>query len=151
MTKEDKNSFDHTGSSFDQFLAEEGILAEVEAAARERIRASIEETQRDTCHKYGASYFAVSGDSKLGFAASTEGNIPINGLRHPPSRDTSGWFLWCGTEFSEAADFFVPLHVWHVYEKYPNLTTLLGLPPGYRFLVDGECVDVWYDARLLEV
>jgi antitoxin HicB len=39
---------DHTGSSFDSFLEEEGILEEVEAAAMERVtawqRAEVEKT-----------------------------------------------------------------------------------------------------------
>ena len=37
MTTRKKASFDHTGSSFDSFLEEEGILEEVEAAAIKRI------------------------------------------------------------------------------------------------------------------
>jgi len=40
--------FEHTGSSFDSFLEEEGILDEVEAAAMERVtawqRAEVEKT-----------------------------------------------------------------------------------------------------------
>ncbi len=164
MTEDSK--IDYTGSSFDSFLEEDGILEEVDATARERVRAwqeatssnraqllqtSVEILQQATCKKYGAQHVRVSGDSKLGFAASTKGRLPINGMRNPPSGDTSGWYLWCGTEFSDAPDFFVPLHVRHVYEDYPEIASLLGLPPGYRFLLAGEYLDVWYDSSLLNV
>lgn len=37
MTTRKKAPFDHTGSTFDSFLAEEGILEEVEAAAIKRV------------------------------------------------------------------------------------------------------------------
>ena len=35
--KSEEVGFDHTGSTFDSFLEEEGILEEVEAVAKERI------------------------------------------------------------------------------------------------------------------
>jgi hypothetical protein len=75
----------------------------------------------------------------------------VNGLRHPPATDTSGWYIWFGEEFSTEADFFVPLHVSHVCEECPELIRLLGLPPGYRFLLAGGYVDVWFDPQLLSV
>ena len=37
MTTRQKAAFDHTGSSFDSFLDEEGILEEVEAVAVKRV------------------------------------------------------------------------------------------------------------------
>ena len=65
--------------------------------------------------------------------------------------ETSGWYIWCGEEYSKASDFFSPTHAKHIYKEYPTLTKYLGLPPGYRFLIAGDYVDVWYDASLLEV
>jgi hypothetical protein len=72
-------------------------------------------------------------------------------LRHPVADDISGWYLWCGEEFSSAKDFFQPIHARHIYEEFPEIVKLLGLPPGYRFLLAGEYLDVWYDAALLGV
>ena len=87
----------------------------------------------------------------MGFALSTKGKPPINGLRHPPHGDTNGWYVWCGEEFSQQRDFFQPLHARHVYEDLPEVTKLLGLPAGYRFLLAGNYLDVWYDPSLLDV
>jgi hypothetical protein len=113
--------------------------------------AQIEEDQRAFNSQQSAVYLASPPESKLGFASSTKGPMPLNGLRHRPQGSTNGWYLWCGQEFSDAADFFQPLHTRHVYEAYPQAVKLLGLPPGYRFLLAEDYVDVWYDASLLNV
>jgi len=48
-------------------------------------------------------------------------------------------------------DFFVPLHVEHLSEYLPTAVEYLDLPPGYRFLIDGEShEDVWLDPSLME-
>jgi hypothetical protein len=111
----------------------------------------IEEMQREVCRKYKAAFIAASDDSIIGFAKSTKGLTPINGLRHPPAGESNGWYIWCGETFSDADDFFVPLHTRHLNEDYPQITALLGLPPGYRFLLAGDSLDVWYDSLLMVV
>jgi hypothetical protein len=110
-----------------------------------------EDSQHAFCAARGIECVPASGDGKLGFALSTRGRIPINGLRHPVTCDTNGWYLWCGEEFSQASDFFVPWHAKHVFEEFPEITKLLGLPPGYRFLLAGDYLDIWYDQALLNV
>ncbi len=94
---------------------------------------------------------APPAESKTGFAATSKGKLPVNGLRNPPGQTTSGWFIWCGEQFSEEPDFFAALHTYHLYEDYPEITKLLGLPPGHRFLLSGDYLDVWFDPQLLEV
>ena len=75
---------------------------------------------------------------------------PVHGLRHQPTGDTSGWYVWTG-ELSEAPDFFVPLHAEHLLEKVPQLGTYLGLPPGSRFLLAPGHEDIWTDTSLLDI
>jgi hypothetical protein len=36
-------------------------------------------------------------------------------------------------------------------EKLPILADLLALPPGYRFLTNGNHRDIWFDEKLLHV
>src|SRR5436190_1541333 len=96
--------------------------------------------QQELCHQHNASYVEAADESISGLAISTEGLLPLNGLRHPLTQDASGWFIWCGQAFSEKDDFFQPTHTRHLYEKYPLIAPLLGLPPGYRFLQAGEYV-----------
>ncbi len=90
--------------------------------------------------------------STVGIALSTLGKQPINGLRHNAAGTSNGWYIWCGTEFSEAPDFFSPLHIEHMAEYVPQAIEYLDLPPGYRFLIDGSNYeDIWFDKSLLEV
>lgn len=77
------------------------------------------------------------------------GHPPLNGLRHPQEGDTSGWYLWAGTDLSDEPDFFVPLHVEHLEEWCPEAIPFLALPPGWRFLVAPGIEDVWEDLSLL--
>lgn len=111
----------------------------------------IEEQQKALCRERSVAYVPAAPDSKLGFALKTIGRNPLNGLRHPPQEDTNGWYLWCGEMLSSDSDFFAPLHTRHLAEKCPEALRFLGLPPGYRFLVSGDYIDVWYDPELLKV
>ena len=112
--------------------------------------AHIERDQRAFCSEWSAHYLACSALSKIGFALSTKGEVPINGLRHPPQGDTTGWYLWCGEEWSDSPDFFQPIHTHHLYTDFPNVVRFLGLAPGYRFLLAEDHLDVWYDPSLLK-
>ena len=107
--------------------------------------------QQPVCEWVGALPQPPRPLSKLGLALSTLGQKPIHGLRLQPTETTNGWYVWCGGEMSDNQDFFSPLHVEHIKEHLPAAVEYLNLPPGYRFLIDGENFeDVWFDASLLE-
>lgn len=76
--------------------------------------------------------------------------VPLNGLRHTRGGGASGWYIWGGTELSEAADFFQPVHVHHLSEQCPAALPYLALPPGFRFLVAPGHEDVWEDPTLVD-
>jgi hypothetical protein len=106
--------------------------------------------QEDVCRRYGAEPMAASADRKLGIAENVrQGVRPLNGLRHPPEGDTTGWYIWGGESLSNDPNFFVPLHVGHLDEWCPEVKKFLALPPGWRFLKNGDIEDVWFDATLL--
>ena len=111
----------------------------------------IEEVQRAVCKQFSADYLPSLPDETVGFANSTAGQLPINGLRHPPTVGASGWYIWCGESFSEARDFFEPRCTYHFYDERHEVVRLLGLAPGWRFLLAGDYLDVWFDATLLTV
>jgi hypothetical protein len=88
--------------------------------------------------------------SKVGIASNVRnGLVPLNGLRHQPVGETNGWYIWAGTELSDAADFFDPLHVEHVARRCPEVLPYLALPPGWRFLIAPGHEDVWFDQSLI--
>ena len=114
--------------------------------------ASIEPIQREVCKRFAAEFLPCSDGEKLGIAEGVrQGLLPINGLRHRPSGDTSGWYVWAGEEISDATDFFVPLHIEHLDEWCPQVKMYLGLAPGWRFLIAEGHEDVWFDSALLDV
>jgi hypothetical protein len=108
-------------------------------------------SQREICQKYGAECVPLDLGLKLGVSENFfSGELPINGLRHPPEGNTCGWYLWAGEELSDAEDYFKPMHVSHLAERCPEVIPYLGLPAGWRFLTAGEYEDVWFDEKLLE-
>lgn len=107
--------------------------------------------QRNICEKYQTVFFNTSDDLKVGISLNVKlGLQPINGLRHQPSGDTSGWYIWAGEELSDAPDFFKPLHILHIKDWCPEIEKYLALPPGWRFLIADGYEDVWFDETLLD-
>ncbi len=107
--------------------------------------------QIEVCKRYNASYLESPLNLKVGISQNVKTGIwPINGLRHPPEGDTTGWYIWRGEEFSDDPNFFVPLHVEHLVNWRPEIIKFLGLAPGWRFLMgEDNYEDVWNDPTLL--
>jgi hypothetical protein len=112
----------------------------------------LEELQQATCKRLGAAFCPSPLQAKVGIANNVRTGLkPINGLRHPIVGDSTGWYIWAGETISNAADYFIPLHVTHLDQWCPAIKKYLGLPPGWRFLVADEYEDVWFDESLLKV
>jgi hypothetical protein len=113
--------------------------------------AQVQNEQRKVCERFRAPFDPADLELKIGIANNfSSGLLPLNGLRHPATDTTSGWYLWAGEELSEADDFFKPVHGYHLLERNAAVLKYLGLQPGWRFLVAGDYEDVWFDAKLLE-
>lgn len=111
-----------------------------------------EEAQKLLCARFGAKYFRCDESLKVGISRDFDRlKFPINGLRHPPEGDTTGWYIWSGKDFLYDTDFFVPLHAAHLHGRCPELVKYLGLGPGWRFLFAPGHEDVWFDANLLKI
>jgi hypothetical protein len=111
---------------------------------------TITETQAELCRRVGADHLPAKGYQKLGLAEQTLGAPPINGLRHSPAGETSGWYIWAGEELGTNDKFFQPIHVRHLVELLPQVQPYLALPAGWRFLLAEGHEDVWFDSSLLE-
>ncbi len=105
-------------------------------------------SQEEICSRYGAAFKPPLAGSRLGIALQTLHLEPIHGLRHTPEDGTNGWYIWAG-ELSQSTDFFQPLCVEHLSDRCPVAVPFLALPPGWRFLTNGDHIDVWYDSKLL--
>ncbi|MEO1548262.1 MAG: hypothetical protein AAFU74_16075 [Bacteroidota bacterium] len=103
------------------------------------------------CEWQGVKPTTPNKGSIIGLAIESLSKGIIHGLRHQPENGTNGWYIWCG-DYSESNDFFKPICAEHLsnYIKI-DLTEYLDLPPGYRFLIDGNNYeDVWFDKTLIE-
>lgn len=115
---------------------------------------AISSEQHLICKRYSVLPFDAPFEQKVGIALNVkiENLYPINGLRHLPEGDTTGWYIWAGDDFSNSPDFFVPLHVEHILHWRPEILKYLALPPGYRFLLGKDGYeDIWFDESLLDM
>jgi hypothetical protein len=106
--------------------------------------------QVQLCKRLGVEHVPTDPHQIIGLADDST-SVPTNGLRHPIEQNTAGWYIWSGT-FSMADSFFKPLHAYHLLTIKPELIKYLGLPAGYRFLIDDKGYeDIWFDDSLLDV
>jgi hypothetical protein len=104
--------------------------------------------QKPICKEFSSKFVSCENGTKVGIALKTIKLLPLNALRLIPEGGTCGWYIW-GGEYSEAPDFFQPLHVEHLSKYVPILLPYLGLEPGWRVLLANEYKDVWYDKEIL--
>ena len=106
------------------------------------------ETPEDLCGRVGATPLQTAPGDRLGLSRSARTDRPVHGRRVAPGPGASGWFVWAG-DWSDADDFFEPTHAAHIPQVCPLASLFLSLPPGWRFLTDGDYVDVWFDPAIL--
>ena len=89
--------------------------------------------------RYGVEPCATDATLKAGVARNVRDGVePLNGLRHPPEGDTSGWYLWAGGEPSGDPDFFMPVHVSHLAQWCPA-----ALPSKSRLMESSSAPQSW--------
>jgi hypothetical protein len=93
--------------------------------------------QRSVCQIQDCECVPVVRSDTVGVALETIGRRPINGLRHPVTyeeRAITGWYIWCGEQFSNAPDFFKPLCVDHLLDALPAVADFLACLQAFVFL-----------------
>ena len=105
---------------------------------------TLDELQRRICRTYGAGYEPPEPGTRVGIALQTLGRVPVNGVRHPPTDTTCGWYIYAGQEWSDDPSFYQPLCVEHLADHCHLALPFLCLPPGWWFMTDGKgFIDVW--------
>jgi hypothetical protein len=106
--------------------------------------------QKNICERLKVEWVPTEPFRMVGLSIANSNSSPFHALRHPPD-NYSGWFLWA-EEYSVADDFFKTIHAWHLLEYRPEIIKYLGLPAGFRVLIDDKGYeDIWYDVSLLDV
>lgn len=120
-------------------------------AVERALECDMDEERRNLCQRYEAGFMPPEDADKVGISESAlRGELPLNGLRHPPESGTTGWFIWSGA-WSDDPEFFKPMHLSHLAAACPAALPFLALPPGWRFLVAPGHEDVWPDRDLLDI
>ena len=106
--------------------------------------------QAATCARLQAEPLPPERRSKTGLAIRTkDAGWPLTGIRHLPTGDTNGWYIWWGEHRSDDPDFFDALHVEHLPDWCPEALPYLALPPGWAFVIAPGYEDVWFDEDYL--
>lgn len=105
---------------------------------------NIKQAQLDICAKYHSDFEQLKPDEIVAVAIDTIGKMPITGIREIlEDGQNVSWYIHCG-EHSKEDDFYKPVHWVHLVEMLPEVLPYLGLPQGYRFIIDDEGYeDVW--------
>ena len=106
--------------------------------------------QKEICTTNNSTWIPINKKLNIGISANLDKD-PINGLRHPSEKGTTGWFIWTG-EYSEANNFFQPICAEHLLQQRPDIIKYLGLDIGFRFLADRNGYeDIWFDEKLKNI
>jgi len=113
--------------------------------------------QQPVCRRFGVRPVPSDPDLDCGVARNvhdrtyaTRGVYPLIAVRHPVEHGTSGWYVWAGP-YSDADDFFLPVHTAHLESYCPELVPFLALPPGWWVeLGPGTYENVGKDRALLD-
>lgn len=53
--------------------------------------------QQETCAANGTAWYPSPAHLVVGVARNVRSStVPVNGLRHPPQENTTGWYIWAG-------------------------------------------------------
>lgn len=123
-----------------------------------RFDRALKRLQKQVCKRAGAEFLAAPPNLRVGVSQGIlAANWPMNGLRHPPEGNTTGWYLWSEEEYfrdeelTHGEESFEPLHLGHLLEVMPDILPYLGLAPGWRFHAEADFEDIWYDEKLLDI
>jgi len=103
------------------------------------------------CSKFQVAPEPLLLDDRLGIALKTLNLRPINGLRIPDLSGSCGWYIYEGSEPTDAPDFYQSLCVTHLNRCCEIAIPYLCLPRRWRFQIDTDGYeDVWRDEDLLK-
>ena len=96
------------------------------------------------CAKYHSKYNPIPPNEMVAIALQTLGQQPIYAMRIVPEQNENiTWFIHCG-EYSEADDFYQPMHASHLDQLLPQVLPYLALDHGFNFIIDDDGYeDIW--------
>ncbi len=99
--------------------------------------------QRELCQKYGVVPLVSKHNQLVVVSDGVFEGASVEGVRYPSPKHMSGWWLATG-KYTGDPDTLRTEHVFHLFEKRPDLVKFLALPYGFRFRTNGA-EEVWFD------
>lgn len=101
--------------------------------------------QKEICKANNSIWKPINNKLKIAVSSNLNKD-PINGLRFPAEKGTTGWFIWTG-EYDEGS--FITITAKDLLKQRPEIIKFLGLDVGFKFLADNkEYKKIWYDTSL---
>jgi len=105
--------------------------------------------QESACNKYGVSPTFPTFNQNIVISKGVYEGLGIEAVRYPSPNHMSGW--WLTTElYDNNVDSLMNVHYYHVAFKRPDILRYLALPNGYRFYINNEENEIWFDKKALE-
>jgi hypothetical protein len=71
----------------------------------------VTQEEKAKCQALGSEFWPIELDQKIGISSNDkDGIVPINGLRHLPEPDTTGWYIWAEKEMGTIRDTYRPTY-----------------------------------------
>lgn len=103
--------------------------------------------QHALCNHFGAEFTPPALDQLAAISDGVYDGKPVEGVRYHTTEPTmSGWFLMTDQYNGDYRTLQVE-HLYHVTAERPDLTTLIALPPGFRFAT-ANGLEVWFDKQV---
>lgn len=97
--------------------------------------------QQQLCQRHQINYRECALDEVVALATHTLGQAPVYGMRYQPEQAGAvSWYFYCG-EYSDADDFFQPIHAHHLLEVLPQVMPYLGLDYAHYFIIDDQAYE----------
>ena len=108
--------------------------------------------QLQACERAAAQPALLSPEDRVAVGRDFDpSKSPINGMRHPPHGNMSGWYIWSGERLEEDPDYFHVICYEHLAAKDWTWVQYLALPAGWRFLAAPGQEDLWFDETLFKI
>jgi hypothetical protein len=109
--------------------------------------ADFEKEQLQLAIEHNVSVIQTRDDQLVVISDGVFEGEPLEAARYPSPDHMSGWWLTTD-KYNGDVNTLRTEHAFHLCEKRPEVVKYLSLPYGFRFRLDSNHVDVWFDEKV---
>ncbi|MGG3641155.1 hypothetical protein ABES38_07205 [Bacillus gobiensis] len=105
------------------------------------------------CDELNAEFDPPTADKLITLSKEIlEDESEIQGVRMIGEDNSSGWLLYKNEDDLDELNYnkLVTIHLHELISKKPDLVCFFGLPYGYRFIIEDDGYDVWFDSEAIK-